>query len=87
MGTPTPGGGGGAGNGGSGMNATPNTGGGGGGANEGSASTGGAGGSGIVCIRLHNEKKLDFTYTGDYTEREDGVVELRSSGNITFPKE
>lgn len=31
-------------------------------------------------------KGLEFTYTGDYTEREDGVVELRSSGNITFPK-
>ena len=29
-------------------------------------------------------KGLDFTYTGDYTEREDGVVELRSSGAITF---
>lgn len=86
LGTPTPGGGGGAGNGGSGMNATPNTGGGGGGANEGSVSTGGSGGSGIVCVRLHKEK-LDFTYTGDYTEREDGVVELRSSGAITFPTE
>ena len=47
-----------------------------------------AGGSGIVCIRLHKEKEgLDFTYSGDYTEREDGVVELRSSGTITFPKE
>lgn len=31
-------------------------------------------------------KGLEFTYTGDYTEREDGVVELRSSGAITFPK-
>lgn len=31
-------------------------------------------------------KGLEFTYTGDYTEREDGVVELRSSGTITFPK-
>lgn len=31
-------------------------------------------------------KWLEFTYTGDYTEREDGVVELRSSGTITFPK-
>ena len=31
-------------------------------------------------------KGLEFTFTGDYTEREDGVVELRSSGNITFPK-
>ncbi len=29
-------------------------------------------------------KGLDFTYTGDYTEREDGVVELRSGGVITF---
>lgn len=29
-------------------------------------------------------KGLDFTYTGDYTEREDGVVELRSSGAIAF---
>lgn len=25
-----------------------------------------------------------FTYTGDYTEREDGVVELKSSGVLTF---
>lgn len=31
-------------------------------------------------------KGLEFTYTGDYTEREDGVVELRSSGTITFSK-
>ena len=69
-----------------------NTGGGGGagGGNPSSGSgygIGGAGGSGIVCIRLHKEKKLDFTYSGDYTEREDGVVELKSSGTITFPKE
>lgn len=28
--------------------------------------------------------KLKFTYTGDYTEREDGVVELRSSGILVF---
>lgn len=42
-----------------------------------------AGGSGIVCVRLHKEK-LDFTYTGDYTEREDGVVELKSSGALAF---
>lgn len=55
LGTPTSGGAGGAGNGGSNMTATPNTGGGGGGANEGSVSTGGDGGSGIVCIRLHKE--------------------------------
>ena len=55
LGTPTSGGAGGGGNGGSGMTATPNTGGGGGGANEGSVNTGGAGGSGIVCIRLHKE--------------------------------
>ena len=65
--------------------------GGGGGAGGGNPSSGygigGAGGSGIVCIRLHKEKKLDFTYSGDYTEREDGVVELKSSGTITFPKE
>lgn len=88
LGAPTPGGGGGAGNGGSGMNATPNTGGGGGGANEGSVSTGGSGGSGIVCIRLHQKKEgLQFNYTGDYVKREDGVVELKSSGAITFPTE
>lgn len=68
-----------------------NTGGGGGGSSAAPSSTNrvsGAGGSGIVCIRLHKEKPgLQFTYTGDYTEREDGVVELRSSGTITFPKE
>lgn len=28
-----------------------------------------------------------FTYTGDYTEREDGVVELKSSGVLTFNKD
>ena len=61
--------------------------GGGGGAGGGNPSSGygigGAGGSGIVCIRLHKEKEgLDFSYTGDYTEREDGVVELRSSGTF-----
>lgn len=27
-------------------------------------------------------KGLEFTYTGDYTEREDGVIELRSSGTF-----
>lgn len=27
-------------------------------------------------------KKLEFTYTGDYTEREDGVIEFRSSGTF-----
>ncbi len=32
-------------------------------------------------------KKLDFTYTGDYTEREDGVVELRSSGTFRLKKD
>lgn len=32
-------------------------------------------------------KRLEFTYTGDYTEREDGVVELRSSGTLTFLKD
>lgn len=66
---------------------TPNTGGGGGGGYE-SADQGADGGSGIVCIRLHKEKEgLDFTYTGDYVKREDGVVELKSSGAITFPTE
>lgn len=29
---------------------------------------------------------LDFYYQGDYTEREDGVVELRSSGLLSFRK-
>lgn len=58
LGTPTSGGDGGGGNGGSKMTATPNTGGGGGGANEGSVSTGGDGGSGIVCIRLHKKEGL-----------------------------
>lgn len=64
-------------------------GGGGGGGKQGSSRYGANGGSGIVCIRLHkkNEEKLDFTYGGDYTVREDGVVELRSSSAITFPTE
>lgn len=31
-------------------------------------------------------KGLEFTFTGDYTEREDGVVELRSSGALNLPK-
>lgn len=70
-----------------------NTGGGGGGrgasSGDGAVAAGGAGGSGIVCIRLHkkNEEKLDFTYTGDYTEREDSVVELKSSGSFTLNKD
>lgn len=29
-------------------------------------------------------KGLDFSYTGDYTERDDSVVELRSSGSFTL---
>ena len=69
----------------------PRTGGGGGGGvmHQTSTSSGwqdssAAGGSGIVCVRLHKEEKLDFTYTGDYTEREDGVVELKSSGTLAF---
>lgn len=67
----------------------PRTGGGGGGGvrypNSGWQDSFAAGGSGIVCIRLHKEKeRLNFTYTGDYTEREDGVVELKSSGALTF---
>lgn len=72
----------------------PNTGGGGGGGAGNTSDIGvergigAAGGSGIVCIRLHKEVQgLEFTYTGDYIEREeDGVVELLSSGNITFPR-
>lgn len=28
--------------------------------------------------------KLEFTYTGEYNERDDGVVELLTSGDITF---
>ena len=30
--------------------------------------------------------KLEFTYTGEYNERDDGVVELLSSGRIQFSK-
>ena len=58
LGTPTAGGDGGGGNGGgdaANMNAAANTGGGGGGQNENGGTTAGAGGSGIVCIRLHKE--------------------------------
>lgn len=58
LGTPTAGGDGGGGNGGgnaANMNAAANTGGGGGGQNESGGTTAGAGGSGIVCIRLHKE--------------------------------
>lgn len=89
LGTPTSGGDGGGGNGGSKMTATPNTGGGGGGANEGSVSTGGDGGSGIVCIRLHKKKEgLQFNYTGQYNERlDDRVVELYTGGVFTVPKD
>lgn len=32
-------------------------------------------------------KRLEFTYTGDYTDRGDGVVELLSTGVINFKKE
>ena len=46
----------------------------------GRALTAGGGGTG-------GNTHLKFTYTGDHVEREDGVVELRSSGTITFPKE
>lgn len=37
-------------------------------------------------MALSGKKKpaLQFTYTGVYTEREDGVVELRSSGTLVF---
>ena len=87
LGTPTSGGDGGGGNGGSKMTATPNTGGGGGGANEGSVSTGGDGGSGIVCIRLHKKEGLQFNYTGLYNKRPDGVVELLTSGTFNLLKE
>lgn len=58
LGSPTAGGAGGGGNGGgtaANMNGVANTGGGGGGQNESGGSTAGAGGSGIVCIRLHKE--------------------------------
>lgn len=34
-----------------------------------------------------SKKVLDFVYSGDYKIREDGVVELLSSGIINFPKE
>lgn len=40
-------------------------------------------------IALSGKKKPvipKFTYTGDYVEREDGVVELLTSGIITFPE-
>lgn len=41
-----------------------------------------------MCIRQYTEPQgLYFTYTGDHAVREDGVVELKSSGTITFPKE
>ena len=66
-----------------------NTGGGGGGSSAGwnthAIRVSGAGGSGIVCIRLHKKKPgLQFTYTGDHVKRDDGVVELLTSGTLTF---
>lgn len=35
-----------------------------------------------VSVGGPSSNKLEFSYTGDYTEREDGVVELRSSGTF-----
>ena len=43
-------------------------------------------GNPMAMLGNKNPKDIDFTYTGAYTEREDGVVELRSSGVLTFNK-
>lgn len=37
-----------------------------------------------ICPGGGGTKKLEFSYTGDYTERDDGVVELRSTGTLVF---
>ena len=70
---------------------TPNTGGGGGGGSVSTNFNGASGGSGIVCIRLHQESIKrnipDFNFTGKYNIRDDDVIEILDSGNIIFNKE
>ena len=70
---------------------TPNTGGGGGGGSVSTNYNGASGGSGIVCIRLHQENIKrnipDFNFTGKYNIRDDDVIEILDSGNIIFNEE